>query len=126
MEEESFKAFVQYGDWKGSSAADRADQGGPEAWLSTKQLKQDDEFLAGIKLYAEASLGSHSGPVFVEFLLTTRSETSEVNIDNARPLPVRRVAVEMTLVEFFDLFKRFSVYISNQGILEGREYAVLD
>jgi len=42
---ETFNASVQYGDWKGTAAADRADQNDPDHWLEKSGKKNPDEFL---------------------------------------------------------------------------------
>ena len=45
MATEKFIASVQYGDWKGTSAADGADRNGLRDWLEANGHKKSDEFL---------------------------------------------------------------------------------
>lgn len=123
---DTFHASVQYGDFKGSSASDRADIGDANHWLITKNLKNTDEFLLGIQVYAGESHGEHRDPVTVYFLLakTGSYDTAKAMIDSrSGPIPVRRVDVQMPLVEFFGLFKRFSITLSPDGMLEGKDYS---
>jgi len=47
MTTERFLASAQYNDYKGTSAADRADDNGASAWLEANGHKQPDEFLLG-------------------------------------------------------------------------------
>ena len=125
MPTETFHASVQYGDWKGTSAADRADQGDADDWLEAHGHKKANEFLLGITLWAGENHGKHKDPVYVTFLLASARDHDNVKaqIESARtPVAVRKVQVEMKLVEVFGLFKRFSVAFSSHGMLNEREY----
>jgi len=126
MTTDTFHASVQYGDLKGTSAADRADQGDADDWLVKNGLKNEGEFLLGIDLFAGENHGVHKDPVHVSFLLATAGnyDTIKDMIDSTPgPIPVRRVAVEMPIAEFFGLFKRFSITLSPGGMLEGKDYS---
>lgn len=125
MPTDTFHASVNYGDFKGSSASDRADKGDADDWLVARGLKNAGEFLLGIELYAGESHGVHRDPVNVRFLLATSGsyDTVKTMIDaTPGPIPVRRVDDQMPLVEFFGLFKRFSITLSPGGMLEGKDY----
>lgn len=124
-----FIASVQYDDLKGSAAADRADKKGPEEWLKSNGHKNENEFLLGITMYAGENHGAHKDPVHVDFLLATPGDHDSIKamIDSAHgPVEVRKVSVEMNLVEFFGLFKRFSVALSSHGMLGEHEYTYLE
>lgn len=129
MTTDVFRASVQYGDFKGTASADRADQNDASAWLSERGLKQDHEFLVGITLFAGENHGTHKDPTYVNFLLAERGDHDTVKdaIDSAHEaFSVRSVRVEMPISEFLALFKRFSIYISNHGMLDGKEYRYPD
>lgn len=118
-------ASAQYNDWEGRAAADRADNNRAEEWLKRNGHKEENEFLLGIKMYAGENHGVHQDPVFVDFLLVTPGEhdTVKAMIDAAEgPIEVRTVSVQINLVEFFGLFKRFSVALSPHGMFDGRDY----
>jgi hypothetical protein len=120
-----FNASVQYGDLKGSAAADRADRGTAEAWLEKSGHKKEGEFLLGVSLVVGENHGQHKDPVYVEFLLTTPGDFDSVRamIDAAKgPIEVRSVKLQVPIAEFLGLFKRFSVDLSPGGMLDGREY----
>ena len=122
---QNFSASVQYGDFKGTAAADRADRGDASDWLEKNGLKQKGEFLLGFTLYAGENHGNHKDPVYAEFLLALPGDHDTVKSmieTSAGPVPVRKVSTTMTLVEFFGLFKRFSVHLSAGGLLNSREY----
>ena len=124
-----FIASVQYDDWKGGAAADRADKNSPEEWLQVNGHKNENEFLLGITMFAGENHGVHKDPVSVDFLLATPGDHDSVKamIDSAHgPVEVRKVSVSMNLVDFFGLFKRFSVTLSSHGILGEREYTYFD
>lgn len=126
MPSESFDASVQYNDFKGSSASDRADRGDADDWLNKKGLKNEGEFLLGIELFSGESHGVHKDPVYVHFLLATSGnyDTVKAMVDSTLgPVPVRRVDVQMPLLEFFGLFKRFSITLSPGGMLEGKDHS---
>jgi hypothetical protein len=129
MTVDTFKASVQYGDLKGTAAADRADQKGADDWLEKKGLKQADEFLLGIELWVGENHGTHKDPVSVHFLLVTSGGHGNVKsmLEATRgPVDVRRVSQEMPISEFFSLFKRFSVCISPFELLTGREFKYVE
>ena len=122
---ETFKASTQYNDWKGSSAADSADVGRMSKWLEENGYKEDDEFLLGIKMFAGENHGEHKDPVFVEFLFSTPGDYENVKtmIESSKgAIEVRSVKVDMSLTEFFGLFKRFDITLSKDSMLEGLEY----
>jgi hypothetical protein len=129
MQTESFKASVQYGDWKGTSAADGADKKDANDWLVKNGHKQEGEFLLGITMLAGENHGVHEDPIYVEFLLATPGDHDNIKqlIDTSKaPILVKKVKVEMSLVEFFGLFKRFSINFSSHGMLDGHEYTYMD
>ncbi len=122
---ERFRASVQYNDWIGSSAADSADKNGPSTWLQENGHIEDGEFLLGVKMFAGENHGVHEDPVFVEFLIATPGDFSNVKsmIESSEdPVKVRCVKVDMDLTQFFGLFKRFDVALSMDSMLEGLEY----
>jgi len=125
MATEKFLASVQYGDWKGTSAADRADRNGPGDWLEANGYKKSDEFLLGVSIFAGENHGEHKDPIYVNFLLASPGDHDNVKamIDSTQgPVKVRKVSVEMKLTEFFGLFKRFSIAFSSHGMLGERDY----
>ena len=52
MEKEHFKAHVQYDDWKGSVAADSADQEDFSDFLRDKGVLKEGEIVKGISFYS--------------------------------------------------------------------------
>lgn len=128
MIRERFRASVQYNDLTGSSAADRADRGGPEEWLRGKGLMQNDEFVVGIELWVGENPGVHRDPIAVHFLLTKGGFDSvkETITKTSGAFATRRVTQDMPVAEFMGLFKRFSVTLSPGGMLSDRSYSYAD
>ena len=119
------RAFVQYDDLKGTVAADRADRGGPQRWLRDKNLINDDEYVVGISMFAGENHGVHRDPISVDFLVSELKgydNIPETIQSVGEPIEVKRVQVDMNLIDFFGLFKRFAVTLSTSGMLEGIEY----
>ncbi len=124
MHTESFKAVVQYGDLKGTSAADRADKADAEKWLKEQKLSQEGEFLLGIQLWVGENHGAHKDPVSVTFLLAPLGNYDSLQkmIDSHEgPIVVRKVRQQMPIAQFLGFFKRFAVTLSAGSMLEGRE-----
>ena len=119
------RAFVQYDDLKGTVAADRVDRGGPQRWLRDKNLINDDEYVVGISMFAGENHGVHRDPISVDFLVSELKgydNIPEMIQSVGEPVEVKRVQVDMNLIDFFGLFKRFAVTLSTSGMLEGIEY----
>ena len=125
----TFRASVQYNDWKGGSAADDADKNDASDWLKENGHIKDGEFLLGIKMFAGENHGTHKDPVHVEFLITTPGDYDNVKAmieASTSSIEVRRVSVEMALTDFFGFFKRFEVTLPRDKMLEDYEYHYTD
>ena len=129
MEQETFKASVQYGDFSGSVSADRSDKESITDWLSIRELLQPGEVVCGVTLSISENHGDEiANPVQIFFYLWPGDSIDALNSairDASSPLALRRVETVMTFSEFFRLFKRFNLTLSprmhaaQQGVLEG-------
>jgi len=115
-----FKASTQYGDWKGTAAADEQ-YDALRKLVRDKELIKPGEFLIAVTLHV---IERHS---YIHALVFEKGDTFESvkkaleEIDG--PIPVRDVRVELTTEEFLALFKQFSVVLTWHGLpLEDREY----
>ncbi|EGQ8118623.1 hypothetical protein [Vibrio cholerae] len=125
MYSENFKASVQYGDWKGTSAADDADQIRISSWLKENSHMEDNDFLVGVKVHVGENHGEHKDPVSVSFMVLPlkTGETVEKNIASANgPVEVKVVRIDMTVHEFLAFFKRVEVVFSRCKAFDGCEY----
>lgn len=126
---EIFKASTQYGDWKGSTSADHSDTKTLRAMLKDQGRMADDEFLVGAKLSIAGSEGGRLGRISITAYLfkhaDARFETVQQAIAEAGDnLELRAVDLELSLEEFFALFKRFGMTLSDPALaLEGRTFS---
>ncbi|WP_201783975.1 hypothetical protein [Pseudomonas sp. Root562] len=131
MTVETLQASTQYSDLKGGAAADRADKGGPSEWLRHEGYISDGEFVVGIDFSVGENHGVHRDPVYVSFLIIETRGFDNVVAQIAalpadEPIAVRKVSVDMALVDFFALFKRFNVTLTPLSEMEGRTYHYTD
>ncbi|EKN4117794.1 hypothetical protein [Yersinia enterocolitica] len=129
MSTEKFIASAQYDDWTGTAAADNSDVNDFKKYLVQKKLINSDEFLAGIEFYSSAPQGAQGGLQFsIQALLIKAKGGDEYTelVKKAKSIPCRKVDIEMDVKEFLTLFKRFSITISQNGLLEGREIQLND
>ncbi|MEL5596358.1 hypothetical protein QDR00_21920 [Serratia ureilytica] len=103
MEKIHFKASVQYDDWKGSVAADGADQEDFSDLLRAKGILKEGEVVKGISFYSGG-----------RFLSVSAFITDE-------EYGLRKEHIEITLEEFFKTFKRFSIKMSRHGEFDDQE-----
>lgn len=124
MRQEIFQAGVQYNDMKGSAAADRHDEHTLSTYLNDNNLISADEMLIAIELYSgETHNRTQDSPVSVTAIVATGEGYDSISaaVESGAPLKVRKIDLEMPLNEFFGFFKRFSVTISKNSLLEGQK-----
>lgn len=122
-----FEAGVQYKDLDGSVHADRDDNQDATDYLRTHNNIPENSFVLGIQVYSSV----HN---VRENTLTVRFLHSNVGgFDNIQEkmkaegdaLTLNEVEIEMPYNEFFGLFKRFSLTLSSNGLLEGKSYTAI-
>lgn len=130
----SFQASTQYGDWKGTAAADEYGAGErplEEMFEATGKVNKDDEILVGF----EFSAGE--GHFFMGGYYHPKSKSTDsggwiptLNADfnkSQGPIQVKRVEVQITQDEFFKYFKRFNVMFVQRGLnIVGRDYEIIE
>ena len=125
---------MQYGDWKGTAAAD--DAGGVansiRDYLEKRKLIKPDEFLIATSLWVGENHDGKLGHVSVRaFLLKGHRDLESVKKALAdlrgKPIPLRVVDVPLTLEKFVALFKRFDIMLTWHDLgLEDREYSITE
>lgn len=124
MGKENFHASVQYNDFKGTAASDRKDTFSIEQYLSKEGFLNEGEFLVGIEAYARELPGKAQITDFEVTALVTKYEgfdNVQAALDSGEPLKVKKIQFPMQFVEFFTLFKRFQISISNHGLIDQRD-----
>lgn len=128
----SFQASTQYGDWKGTVAADEYGGGASsleEVFEATGKVNKNNEILIGFEFYAG------EGYFFLCGYYHPKSQSPDIggwiptlNRDFQReqgPIQVKQVKVEVTQEEFFRYFKRFNVvFVEHNLDIIGREYEI--
>ena len=120
---EIFNASAQYNDWQGNAAADDLGNRAIRDLLRERNLLTDGEFLVGIDIWMNEL---HAGLVVVQAYLIEANDYEEAQAvldDGASILNAKKVSIEdLTVEQFFGLFKRFNVALSwqNTGLI-GRE-----
>lgn len=125
---ESFVANVQYDDWKGTAAADNADDKTIRDLLkSMGAYDPGKELILAVRLWIGENHGGKAEAPHIRALIVDMADYETVEQwlrSEADPLPIKSVDVEITTDQFIGLFKRFSVVLTNGGLnLAGRTYA---
>jgi hypothetical protein len=129
-----FQAGTQYGDWKGTAAADEfgdITDKFDELFESTGKIDPDKEIMIGFEFYHSEGTFLCSGYFHPLPEENDRGYYPTVNAqlqkDQINPIQVKKVRVELTLEEFFKYFKRFNVVLLNGAMdIGGREYEVIE
>ncbi len=128
MKVKEFLSTMPDDDYRGTASASRAERSGLQQWLVERGLTRKGEYLLGIEFITQENHGTHVDPVTVMALMATRGEFASIQemIDASSLVAVRRVSVEMSLLEFFGLFRRLSIAFSANGALSNRRYAYFE
>ena len=129
---EVFQASTQYGDWKGTAAADEpgTDHKFDELFEATGKVKPDLEIMIGFEFYNTEGSFYLTGYFHRKPAENASGWYPTLNEEFARhvgPIRVKKVRVEITLEQFFEYFKRFNVVLVNDALdITGREYEVIE
>ena len=111
---ELFTAQVQYGDWKGHVAADNTDHEDVHQYLRENRLINDGEFVVGLQMYSGDRDFFICSALVVEFEGFENVRTMlEATPD---PIKMRKIDLEIPLVDFFKLFKRLDLKFAARGL----------
>jgi hypothetical protein len=124
-----FKAGTQYGDWKGTAAADEfgdATDDFDELFEATGKIDPENDMMIAFEMYAG------EGHFYLAGLFHPKSTSNKLGYEpslnddfknDPKPIRVRRVEVNLTLEQFFKYFKRFNVVLNRGSIdISGRDY----
>ena len=124
-----FTAGTQYGDWKGTAAADEFGTGSSfdELFEATGKVNKENELLIGFEFYiGENSFFYLAGYFHPKSNSNPHGWIPSLNDDFkkiTKPIPVRKIEVELTLEQFLKYFKRLNVILIKHGLdISGREY----
>lgn len=121
------KASVQYDDWTGTVAADDSDDDDVCTLLRQMGMLDDTETLVAVKFYA--SPDSQQNFISVKAIVANASGLDEVakQLQSDVPLSLTERDLDVSIQEYFNLFKRFEVVLTRHGLdLDGKEYQAND
>lgn len=121
----SFRAGVQYGDFGGTAAADRANDHDLADFLRGRGLMHAGEFLLAVELSVGENHGGVVAEPYVRALVAAAKNYEEaVAVAKSDPVPVRIVDVPVGISEFIGFFKRFAVTLTLSGAdLDSKQYS---
>jgi hypothetical protein len=122
-----FEAGVQYKDLDGSVHADRDDNQDATDYLRKHHSIPEDSFVFGIQVYSSVH-NVRENTLTVKFLYSnvgSYDNILEKMETEGDALALNDIEIEMPYNEFFGLFKRFSLTLSSNGLLEGKSYTVI-
>lgn len=125
----TFKAGTQYGDWKGTAAADCYGGGiEVEDYLEKKKLLKPGERCVAMSFSVAENQRGRKMTVYGTAYLVHGVSVQDIQSEfDAEPdaIPVREVTFNLTHDDFVSVFKRFDVTLTLRGLnLEDREYRV--
>lgn len=121
----SFKAGVQYGDYEGTAAADRADVNDLADYMQSQGLMHPGEFLIAVELWiGENQRGNVAQPSIRALVVNAPNYEGAVrDVLNQDPVPVRKIDLPLSLEDLLARFKRFAVTLTIRGVdLSGKDY----
>ncbi len=104
-----FSARVQYNDFKGSVAADQADEIALLKYLQDKGLAKEDEIVIGVRAGFN---GNHGGEVQKPRIVVYLAAKGW---DQVSPKKVRAIDIDMTTAKLFSFYKRFDLVMTYRG-----------
>jgi hypothetical protein len=115
---ERFEASVQYGDWKGSCAADDSDSQSLSVCLREAGYLSEEEIVVAIQFYASY------GDFVYSYAYVMSFEERKKQIDgSAQDIEVRKIELQLTPAEFLKLFKRFDIFLTDpHSHIDGQEF----
>jgi hypothetical protein len=122
-----FKAGVQYGDWKGTAAADCYGGGiEVEHYLEKKKLLKPGERCIAMSFSVGENRVGEKATVYGSAYLVEGVGVEDIQRefdDEPDAIPVREVSFNFTHDDFVTVFKRFDVMLTLRGLkIEDREY----
>jgi hypothetical protein len=122
---ETMKASVHHSDWDGTAAASDTDGVAVRKYLEDRKLLSDDEFIVAIKLSVGEKIDGQLAEPFIQVLVlnTAGYESVEAVIRENETIILRKIDLDLSVLQFIGLFKRFSVALTVPGLgLEERDY----
>ncbi|MFW1969387.1 hypothetical protein ACG95P_20275 [Acinetobacter guillouiae] len=122
---EVFKAGVQYDDYRGSVACDDNDLTTLKSELRKFFGLDKSATIVGIKVNANYEIRTSDIVNFSIIILTPENDDYDEKIISNLEVNVRKFSKEISIQDFFKLFKRFQLTLSSKGEFEKANYTVI-
>ncbi|ASW82771.1 MULTISPECIES: hypothetical protein [Vibrio] len=119
-----FEPGVQYKDLNGGVHADRDDTQDATDYLRQHHNIPQDHFVFGIQVYSSVH-HVRDNTLSVRFLHSNVAGYENIQqkmVAEGAEFTLNELEIGMSYKEFFGLFKRFSLTLSPNGLLEGKSY----
>jgi len=123
---ENFNAGVQYDDHKGTVAADDTDLKTLKSELRILFSLEKDSNIIGIKVDANYKGRTSDIDNFSVIIYIPADQDYEDKIANNEEVNVEKLSTNISLQDFFKLFKRFQITLSSKGEFENAKYKVVN
>jgi hypothetical protein len=130
MRNNTLEASVNYGDYKGTAAADRHDQRDLSDLAQKYGIDTERYFVFGVDVSIGETRGDKLAHTFVNILATDTQVVKAASVDfiseyvaeHQGHLPYVSLRIDASLEEVLLAFKRFNFVLSNRAIKGVREY----
>lgn len=113
--ETTISASTQYGDWRGSARADDHDHSTLTDYVRARGWMAPDDVIVAWEIYSgEITRQKSAGQLSVTVHFAHASDVGDAR-KSGEQLLVKSIYFDMSLVDFFETFKRFSVAASRHG-----------
>lgn len=122
---EVFNAGLQYDDYKGTVACDDTDLSTLKSELRKLFNLEKDSIIIGIKVDANYKGRTSDIDNFSVIIYIPEDQDYEDEIKNNEEVNVKKLSTNISLQDFFKLFKRFQITLSSKGEFENAKYKVV-
>lgn len=121
-----FKANVEYNDYIGTIAADDRDTSSVQLFVRNKLGLNNIERIVGFEFSPFYDLISDKIILINMYVYICIEENIETLIKEKKVIPVKKAHIEISINEFFSLFKRLDIFLSKNGQLNNLELKIFN
>ncbi|MBV7307301.1 hypothetical protein KVY11_01140 [Acinetobacter sp. CWB-G5] len=124
--QETFKAGTHYGDYKGTITADDADLSTLLFAMRAKLNIAEKEHIVGYTFQANYKLRTTEIESISVIVYLNNDSNLKEKVENFETIDVKKVTGEISISEFFGLFKELEICLSTKGILDGASLNIIN
>lgn len=123
---QNFAAGVRYNDYQGSVAADNADTSTLFPFLSQYFELSKDDVILSVTTFANYFGRTTELENLSLTILVSADENYNEKMEKGEPINVREFNKDISITDFFKLFKQFELTLSRKGDFEHKKYVVVN